>query len=288
LLEARLVEACLALLFGLLIGSFLNVCIYRLPQDLSVVRPRSYCPACNHQIAWYDNVPLVSYALLGGRCRHCKRAISVRYPVVELLTGVLFFIFVWRLWDRPLGLSGELAAVKFCLLSALLVGLTFSDLEARILPDEFTLGGMAAALVLAWFVPVDDCTAKMLPGLAGLGSNPHWASAAEALLGAVVPGLFLWFGGWLYFKLRQREGLGLGDVKLVAMVGAFLGLHGALLMLIAGSLSGSLIGYAYIRFTHKDPATYELPFGTFLGLAGIAVSLAGPGILNWIASPCAP
>jgi leader peptidase (prepilin peptidase)/N-methyltransferase len=272
LLEARLLEACLALLFGLLIGSFLNVCVYRLPQDLSVVRPRSYCPACNHPIAWYDNVPLLSYALLGGRCRHCKAAIPARYPVVELMTAVLFFVFVWRL-------GPSLAAGKFCLLSALLVGLTFSDLEARILPDEFTLGGTAAGLVLAWFLPVNDDIAQTLLWLAGVRNSPHWTSVAEALLGAVVPGLFLWFGGWLYFKLRHREGLGLGDVKLVAMVGAFLGLHGALLMLIGGSLAGSLLGYAYIRFTHNDPATYELPFGTFLGLAGIVVALASSGAL---------
>ena len=264
-----MLEACLALLFGLLIGSFLNVCIYRLPRDLSVVRPRSYCPACSHPIAWYDNVPLLSYALLGGRCRRCQAAISMRYPFVELLTGVLFFVFVWRL-------GPSLAGLKFCLLSALLVGLTFSDLEARILPDEFTLGGLAAGLVLAWFVPLNDEIAQVLLWLAGVRGNPHLASVAAALLGAGVPGLFLWFGGWLYFKLRRREGLGLGDVKLVAMVGTFLGLHGALLMLIAGSLAGSLIGYAYIRFTHRDPATYELPFGTFLGLAGIAVSLAAP------------
>ena len=268
MLDARLVEACLALLFGLLIGSFLNVCVYRLPQDLSVVRPRSYCPACNHPIAWFDNVPLVSYILLGGRCRHCKADISVRYPVVELMTGVLFFVFYWRL-----GPSHPLEAVKFCLLSALLVELTFSDLESRILPDEFTVGGIAAGLVLAWFVPVKDDFAQMLLWLAGAHGNPHWDSVSEAVLGAAGPGLFLWFGGWIYFKLRHREGLGLGDVKLVAMVGAFLGLHGALLVMIAGSLAGSLIGYAYIRFTHKDPATYELPFGTFLGLAGIAIAL---------------
>ena len=272
LLEARLLEACLALLFGLLIGSFLNVCIYRLPQDLSVVRPRSYCPACNHPIAWYDNVPLLSYALLRGRCRHCHASISVRYPIVELLTGALFFVFVWRR-------GTDLAAVKFCLLSALLVGLTFADLEARILPDEFTLGGIAAGLVLAWFVPVNDEIAQVLLWLAGVHGNAHLTSLAAALLGAILPGALLWFGGWLYFKMRHREGLGLGDVKLVAMVGAFLGLHGALLMLIGGSLAGSLIGYAYIRFTHKDPATYELPFGTFLGLAGIAVALASSGSL---------
>jgi len=263
-----LLEACLAALFGLLIGSFLNVCIYRLPQDLSVVRPRSYCPACQHPIAWYDNVPLLSFALLGGRCRHCQTRISIRYPVVELMTAVLFFVFVWRLGTAA-------PAIKYCLLSALLVGLTFADLEARILPDEFTLGGLAAGLVLAWFVPLHDDIAQALLWLAGMQWSPSWISVGEAAIGALVPGLFLWFGGWLYFKLRHREGLGLGDVKLVAMVGAFLGLHGALMTLIAGSLAGSLIGYAYIRFTQKDPSTYELPFGTFLGLAAIVVSLVG-------------
>jgi len=247
----------------LLIGSFLNVCVYRLPQDLSVVRPRSYCPACSHPIAWYDNVPLLSYALLGGRCRHCKAKISLRYPVVELMTGVLFFVFVWRF-------GPSLPALKYCLLSALLVGLTFSDLEARILPDEFTLGGTAAGVLLAWFVPINDMFSMFF-----WRYNPHWSSVGDALLGAIVPGFFLWFGGWVYFKLRHREGLGLGDVKLVAMVGAFLGLNGALMMLITGSLAGSLIGYAYIRFTRQDPATYELPFGTFLSLAGIAVALLG-------------
>lgn len=266
-----MLEACLALLFGLLIGSFLNVCIYRLPQDLSVVRPRSYCPSCQKPIAWYDNVPLLSYALLGGRCRHCKAAISARYPVVELLTGALFFVIVWRL-------GPAWPAAKYCLLSALLVGLSFADLEARILPDEFTLGGAAAGLVLAWFLPVNDDIAQALLWLSGLRDNPHWISVGEAVLGAAVPGVFLWLGGWLYFKMRHREGLGLGDVKLVAMVGAFLGLHGALLTLIAGSLAGSLIGYAYIRFTHQDPSTYELPFGTFLGAAAIAVCLAQAGV----------
>ncbi len=270
-----MLEACLALLFGLLIGSFLNVCVYRLPQDLSVVRPRSYCPACNHPIAAYDNIPLLSYVILGGRCRHCKAAISARYPVVELLTGVLFFVVVWRL-------GPTLAAGKYCLLSALLVGLTFADLEARILPDEFTLGGMAAGLALSWFVPVRDDIAQVLLWIAGFRGDPRWDSVAAAVLGAVVPGFFLWFGGWLYLKLRHREGLGLGDVKLVAMVGAFLGLYGALLVLIAGSVAGALIGYAYIRFTNRDTATYELPFGTFLGLAGIAISLAGPDVLRWL------
>ena len=263
-----MLEASLALLFGLLIGSFLNVCIYRLPQDLSVVRPRSYCVACQHPIAWYDNVPVLSYVLLRGKCRYCRAAISMRYPVVELLTGVLFFVYVWRLGATPLGL-------KFCLYGALLVGLTFSDLEARILPDEFTLGGAAAGLLLAWFVPLKGDMTQDLLSMVGSRWNRHWTSVAAALIGAAVPGFCLWLVGWLYLKLRHREGLGLGDVKLVAMVGAFMGLQGALLTLIVGSLAGSLIGFAYIRITHKDAATYELPFGTFLGAAAIAVSVLG-------------
>jgi leader peptidase (prepilin peptidase)/N-methyltransferase len=264
-----LLEACLGLLFGLLIGSFLNVCIYRMPQDLSVVAPRSFCIACKHPIAWYDNVPVLSYLLLRGRCRYCKAAISARYPVVELLTGVLFFFYVWRL-------GPTLAAVKFCVYGALLVGLVFADLEERILPDELTLGGAAAGLVFALFVPVNDGIAGALLWLAGAQLSPRWISVTEAALGAALPSFFLWFGGWLYLRLRHREGLGLGDVKLMAMVGAFLGLHGALLTLIVGSVLGSVIGYAYIRITHKDPSSYELPFGTFLGAAGIAVTLAGP------------
>jgi leader peptidase (prepilin peptidase) / N-methyltransferase len=267
-------EACLALLFGLLIGSFLNVCIYRMPRDLSVVRPRSFCPACQHPIAWYDNVPVLSYLLLRGRCRHCKAAISPRYPAVELLTGALFFVYVWKL-------GPTLAALKFCLYGAALVGLIFADLEERILPDEFTLGGAAVGLVLACFVPVKDEIAAGLLWLAGAHWSPPWTSLAEAVLGAGLPCMFLWLGGWLYLKLRHREGLGLGDVKLIAMVGAFLGLRGALLTLIVGSLLGSVIGYAYIRITRQDPATYELPFGTFLGAAAIAVSLAGTGVLGW-------
>ena len=269
-----MLEAGLALLFGLLIGSFLNVCIFRMPRDLSVVRPRSYCPACKHPIAWYDNVPLASFAILGGRCRHCKTAIPRRYPLVELLTGVLFFVYVWRFGATPQGL-------KFCLYGALLIGLSFADLEERILPDEFTLGGLAAALVLAWFVPLGDDIARGLLWLAGAHWSDRATSLAEAALGAILPGLFLWLGGRLYLKLRHREGLGLGDVKLVCMVGAFLGLRGTLLTLIVGSLAGSVIGYTYIRLARKDPATYELPFGTFLGAAAIAVSLTGPATLGW-------
>ncbi len=267
-------EAILALLFGLLIGSFLNVCIYRWPNDLSVVRPRSHCVACGHSIAWYDNVPLASYAVLGGQCRHCRARISLRYPAVELLTGVLFFVYV-------LAKGLTLESVRDCLFAAMLVGLIFSDLEERILPDEFTLGGTALGLLVSFFVPVPDMTAKAILWLLGWEPQGIWQSPAESLCGALFPALLLWGGGWVYEKVRHREGLGLGDVKLMAMVGAFLGLRGSLLTLIVGSLAGSVLGYTYILATKKDASTYQLPFGTFLGAAALAVTLIGEKMLGW-------
>ena len=164
------------------------------------------------------------------------------------------------------------------------MGLIFSDFEELILPDEFTLGGLAAGLVFAWFVPVEDVTAHAVLWLAGIEAGPRAASFAEAALGAAVPSAFLWLGGWLYEKVRHREGLGLGDVKLIAMVGAFLGIRGALLTLMAGSLLGSIIGLAWIAIGRKDAGTFQLPFGTFLGAAGIAVALFGPVVISsWYA-----
>jgi leader peptidase (prepilin peptidase)/N-methyltransferase len=267
-------EAILAFLFGLLIGSFLNVCIYRWPRDLSVVKPRSHCVACEKTIAWYDNIPLLSYVVLGGRCRHCHARISARYPVVELTTGLLFFYFV-------LTLGPTLAAAKMCIFAAMLVALSFSDLEERILPDEFTLGGTLVGLVFAAFVPVPDITAQAVYWLLTRGElTGRMQSIAESALGAFLPALFLWGGGWLYFKIRHREGLGLGDVKLIAMVGSFLGLRGALGTLIIGSIAGSIIGYSYIKVTRQDPATYELPFGTFLGAAALLTAIVGQKFWN--------
>jgi leader peptidase (prepilin peptidase)/N-methyltransferase len=266
-----MMEASLALLFGLLIGSFLNVCIYRWPRDLSVVKPRSHCPACEKTIAWYDNIPVVSYLVLGARCRYCRARISWRYPVVELATGLLFFYWVYAHGVTAL-------AVKMCVFSALLVGLIFSDLEERILPDEMTLGGIVLGLGFAWFVKIDQPYGQALLWLVGLEPSEKYRSPVEAAIGAGLPAFFLWGGGWLYEKLRHKEGLGFGDVKLIAMVGAFLGLHAALLTLVLGSIAGSVLGYTYIKVTHKDASTYELPFGTFLGLAALAAGL-GQGVL---------
>ena len=262
-----MVETILALLFGLLIGSFLNVCIYRLPRDLSIVRPRSYCPECKNPVAWFDNIPLASYLMLGGRCRKCGARISMRYFAVELLTGILFAVSV-------AGLGVGLPALKWCLYGALMVGLAFSDLEERILPDEFTLGGAVAGILLAVWVPMQLGYVQLF--LASRYSE-RWLSVGESVLGALAGSGILWAVGAAYSALRHKEGLGLGDVKMLALVGAFLGLQGALGTLVLGSIAGSVIGLVYIKVTKKDAATYELPFGTFLGLTGLALGfLAGP------------
>jgi len=255
-----LIEAFLAALAGLLIGSFLNVCIYRLPRDLSVIRPRSYCPECERPIHWYDNVPLLSFLLLRGQCRRCGSRIPWRYPIVELLTAAVFFVAF-------LFLGVSMAAVKFCVLGAILIALVFSDLEERILPDEFTLGGAVIGVVFAFFVPLDW-------GIIGFlfhSTNPALVSAGESAFAAFFCAGSLWLVGLIYQKVRHREGLGLGDVKMVAMIGAFLGLEASLLALIMASLLGAVIGLCYIWFTGKDASTYELPFGSFLGIGALAV-----------------
>jgi leader peptidase (prepilin peptidase)/N-methyltransferase len=245
----------LAGIFGLLIGSFLNVCIYRCPRDLSVVRPRSGCPECGNPIAWYDNIPVLSYVLLRRRCRRCGKGIPWRYPLVELITAISFAYFVHRY-----GLGVE--ALKYCVFAAILIALVFTDLETLLLPDELTIGGLLAGLVFAFFVP---------------------PSIGKALLAAIIPAGAIWFGGWLFEKLRHKQGLGFGDVKLLAMIGAFLGLRGALLTIILGALAGSVIGLAFIRFTGKDAGSYQLPFGSFLGAAALFTAIEGQGIIAWYA-----
>ncbi len=265
--------AILAFVAGLIIGSFLNVCIHRWPRDLSVVRPRSHCPSCEKTIAWFDNIPLLSYALLHGKCRHCSARISWRYPVVELLTGLLFLAFVWMHGLTP-------AALKLCVFAALLVGLIFADLEELILPDELTIGGMVVGVLFSIFVPVPESIAGFFLLIAGIQTSHHVQWFLDSVIGAAVPAMVLWLAGWMYEKIRHKEGLGFGDVKLIAMVGSFLGFGGALYTLMLGSIAGSVIGYGYIRLRGKDPATYELPFGSFLGAAALLVALAARQVLG--------
>jgi len=256
-----LIDAWLAALAGLLIGSFLNVCIYRWPRDLSVVRPRSYCPQCEKPIAWFDNIPLISFLLLRGRCRHCRARIPIRYLIVELLTAISFFVSFWFL-------GASAPAVKYCVFAAVMITLIFSDLEERILPDEFTLGGAAAGVILAAFVPLRWGIMSLLVHSV---HNMRVVSCAEAVFAGCVCAGALWLIRFVYEKVRHREGLGFGDVKMVGMIGTFLGLEGALLALFVGSVLGSIMGLFYIWFAGKD-ATYEFPFGSFLGVAALAVA----------------
>jgi leader peptidase (prepilin peptidase)/N-methyltransferase len=258
-----MLAAIIAALFGLLIGSFLNVCIFRLPRDLSVVRPRSYCPECEHPIAWYDNIPLLSYLLLRGRCRNCHKPIRARYPIVEFLAGALFF---WIVFEY--GLSFQ--AAKLCTLAALLIGLAFADLEELILPDEFTLGGIVLGVLFAGAIPSTGLMTFLLPARWGI----RWLSVCDAASGAAIASGMLWTLRALYFRFRHREGMGLGDVKMIGMVAAFLGFSGALLAMMIGALLGSVGGLAYIVAKKKSVATYELPFGTFVSAAAMAVALS--------------
>jgi leader peptidase (prepilin peptidase)/N-methyltransferase len=269
-----LLQALLAGLFGLLIGSFLNVCIYRMPRDLSVVAPRSFCPGCESPIAWYDNIPVLSFLLLRGRCRKCAARISWRYPVVELLTGFAFFIAVYLR-----GLSG--AAIQFAVFAAIIIELVFSDLEERILPDEFTLGGAALGIILAAIWPSG---VGLLQFFLWSAHQPRLLSAADALLAALFCSGVLWGIGALYQKVRRREGLGLGDVKMFATIGAFLGLPNALMGFFAGSVLGSVVGLSYILITRKDASSYPLPFGTFLGIGAVGVA----AWMNLLPHPVAP
>lgn len=248
-----------AALAGLLIGSFLNVCIYRLPRDLSVVAPRSFCPECGAAVVWYDNVPLASFFVLGRKCRGCGHAISWRYPAVEAITAALFAAAVLRY-----GLS--LAALKCAVFEGMMVVLFWTDAEANILPDEFTIGGTAAGLMFAVFVPVSGIAGLLWPHLV-----PAWQSVANAAGAAVVFTLPLWMLGEIYGRLRKVDALGLGDVKLVACLGVFLGLSGALLAMLIGTISGAIYGVIYVLIKRRDWRSATLPFGSFL-CAAAAIS----------------
>jgi len=280
-------ELAMSFLGGLLIGSFLNVCVFRLPRDLSVVKPRSFCPGCTGaaedqgmeyeqaaaagKLAWYDLIPVLSWALLRGRCRRCKQRIPIRYPLVELSTGVAFACCV-----AIFGVT--LAAVKYSLYCAILITLVATDIEERILPDEFTLGGTGLGLLFAFFVPMPVEFGHFLlpPELGRLG-----LSVGESLLGAVVTSGMIWFLGFAYEKIRKRDGLGFGDVKMIAMIGAFIGLSATLLTMMLAALLGSVLGGLYILVTRQKASDYELPFGSFLGVAAILMAAYSEITMKW-------
>jgi len=292
-------------LFGLAFGSFLNVCIYRLPLRLSVVKPRSACPGCNQPIAFYDNIPVLSWLLLRGRCRHCQTRISVRYIMVELLTGAIFVACY-----AEFGLT--LGTLKYCVFGFLLLGLIFTDAETHLLPDKMTLTGLALGIVFSVFVPVNDLASRFLPSLISLPVSSdiswHLLSLIDSLLGAAIGASFIYGAGAIYLRARGVEGMGFGDVKLMAMIGAFLGTKLTVFTLFAASITGSLFGLwtvfavwckrarrrmlrqhesAIAAFRRAGESAsialrrYQMPFGVFLGSMAMLAFLVGNKFLHW-------
>lgn len=266
-----------AALFGLIIGSFLNVCIVRIPNRKSIVVPASACPKCGAAIRPWDNIPVVSWLLLGGKCRACKTKISAMYPVVELLTAVLF-------WGCYYAFGLTMEALKWAIFSALMIVLVFTDLRERILPDVVNFSGFAVGLALSLVTKPTDGTALWLANRVFDFPPPApVTSLADALLGAAFGSGLLWLVAEAYFRFRGREGMGLGDVKMMLMAGAFLGLKRTALTILAGSVLGSLLGLAFMMARRKG-SDYELPFGSFLGMAAVLVMFFGAPVVQWYAS----
>ena len=267
--------------FGAIIGSFLNVVIHRVPLEESVVFPNSRCPSCGAVIAFYDNIPVISWMLLRAKCRGCKQPISFRYPAVELLTAALFVAVARH--------DGPTAALVFDLIfvSALLA-LIFIDAEHMILPNVITYPGIVFAVVARVAIPYltgtlhfDDLPSLSQGAFAGM---PIWVtSLAGAVIGALIGGGSLWLMGWTWEKLRGIEAMGLGDVKMMFMVGAYLGWRLTILTIFVGVLSGSIIGVLLMARQRERNMQMLLPFGIFLGLGAIASILFGSQIVEWYA-----
>jgi leader peptidase (prepilin peptidase) / N-methyltransferase len=268
-------------IFGAIIGSFLNVVIHRLPREESVVFPNSKCPSCGTVIAFYDNIPVVSYLILGGKCRGCRKPISARYPAVELLTACVFVAIAWR--------DGLSWALPFDLIFvAALLALVFIDAEHMILPNAITYPGIVFAVVARLAIPYltgtvhfDDIPSLMTGALA---TAPVWiVSLAGAFLGALIGGGSLWLMGWTWEKLRGVEAMGLGDVKMMFMVGAYLGWRLTVLTIFIGVLSGSIIGILLMARQGKRDMQMLLPFGIFLGIGAIASLFVGSQLVEMYA-----
>lgn len=242
----------LAAVLGLLVGSFLNVCIVRWPAEESVVRPRSRCPQCGTLIAWYDNIPVLSWLLLRGKCRGCGLPIPIRYPLVELAVGL---VWLWAAWHY----GAQVEALRAATFGTLLIGITMTDAREYIIPDEFSLGGTVLGVAFAF-----------------LGGALPWS---QALLGAAVGFGLLWLVAVLGTKAFGEDAMGGGDVKMMAMLGAFLGWQGVLLTLFLGALAGTLI-FLPLKLLGKERL---VPFGIFLSLGGAICWLLGPAILAWYA-----
>ncbi len=241
--------------FGAVVGSFLNVCIYRIPLEKSVIRPRSACPKCGAPIAGYDNIPILSWFLLRGRCRHCQAPIAARYPLVEALTALLFAL-VWRRygWDPR-------TPIYWLGIGGLILG-TFVDFDHLIIPDRVTLGGIAAGLALSGVAPV-------------LHGAPNWLEGlSAATVGAIVGSGSLWLVAEVGRMVFKKEAMGLGDVKLLGAIGAFLGWKAVLFSLVFSSLVGSVAGI-YLIVRKGRAWQSKIPYGPYLSLAAVVWILGG-------------
>jgi leader peptidase (prepilin peptidase)/N-methyltransferase len=245
-------DVVLAFLVGAVTGSFLNVCIYRLPRGGSVVWPPSACPHCRRALSWFENIPILGYVALRGRCRTCKAAIGIRYPLVELITAILFAAAWWYYGPGWLVVSRVLFGCALIVLFAI-------DLEHHLLPNVITLPGIVAGFVLSFF------------------TEPGWLAS---LIGILAGGGFLYVIAEAYYRIRHEEGLGMGDVKMLAMIGAFLGWRLTAMTLMMASLAGSVIGLAIIALKGGD-MKYALPFGTFLAIGAGLAAIVGPLLLDW-------
>jgi len=267
--------------FGAIIGSFLNVVVHRVPLEESIVFPNSRCPSCGAGIAFYDNIPVLSYIVLGAKCRRCKERISFRYPAVELLTAALFVAVAWH--------DGLSAALPFDLIFAsALLALVFIDAEHMILPNAITYPGIMFALVARVVIPYlggtphfDDLPSLSQGALAGMPLGV--TSLVGALIGALLGGGSLWLMGWTWEKLRGIEAMGLGDVKMMFMVGAYLGWRLTILTIFIGVFTGSIIGIFLMVRSGRRNMQMLLPFGVFLGLGAIAALLFGAPLVEWYA-----
>ena len=261
---------------GLIIGSFLNVCIYRIPLGKSVVFPGSECPHCGQPIRFYDNIPLVSYLLLRAKCRRCRVPISIRYPSVELMTAVAFYACA-RIWN-----FASPTYVNSLFLAVILV-LVFTDFDHRILPNVLTIPGTVAGILLSPFQQADfyaDILSVHLAARVWPGDPFRALPWIGSIIGALVAGGLLLVVGIGYLKLRRRQGLGMGDVKMMAMVGAFLGWRLGILTIFAGSLLGTLLGVSLMVFRKMNLQT-KLAFGVLLGLGAAFSLFYGLPFLSW-------
>jgi len=248
-------ELTILVLVGLAFGSFLNVCIHRLPRGQSLVHPGARCPGCGYELRWFDNVPVVSYLSLLGRCRKCRTRISIRYPIVEIVTMALFVVHGLVFGWTPILLPRLLFA-------CMLVALFAIDLEHHLLPNVLTLPGIVLGLIASAVLP---------PGL------------VDAIIGVLIGGGVLWLIGEAYYRFSGHEGMGGGDVKMLAMIGAFLGWKLVLVTLVLSSFVGSIVGLAVI-VRKRGGMKYALPYGTFLALGALAASLFGDRIIEWYVS----